>query len=496
VAGTRDQVELIPLYRAGTAVGTGISDINAMDAISTKQLTDRAECFCTDTQSFYQYQQDSVAVADGVNVIAPLDGGPGNWVVLSTSGGTSPFLTQSAWFVDSVTGDDTNSGATALTALKTLAELTRRWEGRTFSPTLTSINVTLSGSFPTEALVLQAVVPTAIPVEITASPSAAVVSGTLTGYQQSNSTLRGSITDAAQNFTGLAPRRIRITSGTVAGSVTWFNSIAAATTANTGQFVRIATPGATGAVANPLVGDEYVVEGLVTQIKEYDIRITGLGITTVSNLIIGSSVNTYTPHSYSACGDNVKLRLFGCLYLNPADSNQVVVGNQVLYACCNRGGTGLTAFAVGEFLITGHCHFGVTTFSTASWVTANRALHDGNGTANVGLFIFNSAFLGDIGDRGFFGNINGTTTAHIQIENFAQYLINAGSNTLWGAAGNTVTNAVIIRNGCGMSYATKPTATGAIPGNDVVLAGGAAIAWEAVPALAVSPDNAFANVRH
>jgi hypothetical protein len=88
MAGTRTQVELTPFFRASRAIATGTNDVDAMSNIATNQLTDRAECFCMDTLSFYQYQQDSVLAADGVNVIAPLDGGPGRWILQSGASGS------------------------------------------------------------------------------------------------------------------------------------------------------------------------------------------------------------------------------------------------------------------------------------------------------------------------------------------------------------------------------------------------------------------------
>jgi len=65
----------------------------------------------------------------------------------------------------------------------------------------------------------------------------------------------------------------------------------------------------------------------------------------------------------------------------------------------------------------------------------------------------------------------------------------------WGATGNTVTNALRVRNGSGFQYITLPTATGVAPGSDVVLAAEAAVAWAALPRIATSPNNAFANIR-
>lgn len=412
---------------------------------------------------------------------------------VSVTGGFE-FFTQSDFGVNSASGNNGGAGTSA-DPVQSLPELARRWEGRVFSPDITQINVALTGSFPNDALILNATVPGAIPVEITAQPSTAVASGTLTGYQQSNSTLRGSITDAAQNFTGLAPRRIRIDSGTVPGAVTWFNSIAAATIANTGQFERAPTIGASFATTNPIVGDHYVVEDLVTRVRECSIAIQGQATVTINNLIIGSLVSTFVPRSYfNVNGQSTRCRLNGCLFLNPSGGTQLVSGAALFAACCNRGGSALSLFQ-GVFTLMGHCHFEFFQTTGAANMVGNRALHDGNGTTHVGMVLGNQSYLEDIGDRGFFGNVNGTIAAHVDIQDFGQWVMNAGANTFWGAAGNTTTVALIVRNGCGMSYTTKPTATGGTPGNDVTISAEAVRAWAAIPALAATPNNGFVNVR-
>lgn len=114
----------------------------------------------------------------------------------------------------------------------------------------------------------------------------------------------------------------------------------------------------------------------------------------------------------------------------------------------------------------------------------------------MALEITSQSYVRDLGPRGFFGNVNsGSQVYNVRIEDFAQWAMTSSSSRFWGAAGNTVTNALVVRNGCGATYVTLPTSTGAIPGQDVVLAGAAAVAWAAIPAIAAAPNNAFVNVR-
>lgn len=64
----------------------------------------------------------------------------------------TPFLNQTAWFVDYDTGDNTNNGLTAETAVAQAAEVRRRWDGGLLgvTPTLPAIDiiVTVTGNAP------------------------------------------------------------------------------------------------------------------------------------------------------------------------------------------------------------------------------------------------------------------------------------------------------------------------------------------------------------
>src|SRR5574340_1234089 len=100
---------------------------SSVQGINTHLLEDGAVVWCSETQCDWRFQRGSTAAADNVNVVQPASG-PGRFqreYPNSTLG--EPFLTQATWYVDSITGNDLNSGVSAGTALKTLAELSRRW---------------------------------------------------------------------------------------------------------------------------------------------------------------------------------------------------------------------------------------------------------------------------------------------------------------------------------------------------------------------------------
>lgn len=66
----------------------------------------------------------------------------------------APFITQSAWFIDGTNGDDSKAGSSAATALRTLAEFSRRVKGSVMFGAVTQTNermitVNISGAFST-----------------------------------------------------------------------------------------------------------------------------------------------------------------------------------------------------------------------------------------------------------------------------------------------------------------------------------------------------------
>jgi len=417
---------------------------------------------------------------------------------------TLPFLTQAAWFVNSATGNDANDGSTALTPLLTIGELNRRFMGRTFSPALTSITVTLAGTFPTQDLVLFAnwsCAGTAFTgggqMNIQGTMTQ-VGAGTITGYTAENAATgtRTQLVDAAQNFGPHVNRRIRMTSGTNAGAVTFITSSPGATTANVGTFQLIAPVVFAGSVSNvnPAIGDSYVIETFDTQLQAFNVQILGNCIYRLRDVSIGSAANTIIPHSYMLGGRASVAQVFGAQFIQVAGGTHIVEGTFNLNGVQVIGGSSFS-FGKGNFFCQGVCQCTEMQTLEGADIISNRWLQDGNGVNNAAFLLGNGSSLEDINPRACFGVVNGFLTELMRVEDFAMWVMSTSGAIFYGAAGNTVTNALRVRNGCGVMYVTKPTATGATPGLDVVLAGAAAIDWATAPAVAAPPNNAFINVR-
>lgn len=421
---------------------------------------------------------------------------------LSPTGGLG-FLTQATWFVNADTGNDANDGSTSLTALKTLAELARRWAGRTFASSVSAVTVSLAGTFAvTDALVLGNTTftnPTGTTVTITGTMTQ-VAAGTITAaFVAFNPAggVRAALTDGAQNFTTHIRQRIRMTDGPAANAVTFIGSLGGGVTvANVGQFWADSKFG--GGTATPAMGNAYVIETYATRIQRYHLDFNGPVWVKIKDIeFVAVAIVTDISISEVKVGDRLHTQLYGCLFSMVGFAQHIVNGTQALCGCAGvwdtNTGSGVV-FRDGCVLEFACCWFCLTQADNCEFVSQHN-MHDGNGTLHVGRLMNNRSFEEDIHHRAFFGNINGTITEHIRIEDDAVLIGSVANARYWGAAGNTVTNALRVRNGCGFQYVTLPTMTGNVPGNDVVLANTAAIAWGALPAVAAPPNNAFANVR-
>lgn len=502
MAGTRNQVEGLPWYRAARAVGVGVDD-DAMDQVDTSNLVDRARFVITEdpANAVYEYDQDSVAAADGFNVVAPTSN-VGRFILLSVTDGAA-FLTATDWYLDSVSGNDANDGATALTALKTQGELVRRLSGRVYAPVPT-VTVHYAGSFPNETLTLGDVHFLGLTILlIKGAPLTQLDAGSVTAYTAFNPAggTRAALTDATQEFTAFKQKRIRITSGAALTGVTRVCSLGGgATVANVGQFRTLPTAANfwTGANVNPGAGATYVVEEFVTVFQRYDFSLLGGNVQVlvtdiqITAPVPGAEVDPLVSYGGAAQGRN-SIQFFGCDLV--ATFFMRLEGNATFFSCGFRG-AGLTVLGNFRGTESGSCWFNASQLQEQAFLDGSYNIHDGDGARNVSRVLNESAYQTDLDHRGFFGNINGTFTSHVELYGNSHYDCQQAGSRLWGAAGNTVTTALKVQNGCGLVFVTKPTMTGAVAGNDVVLAGAAAIAWGAVPAIAAAPDNAYVNVKH
>jgi hypothetical protein len=391
-----------------------------------------------------------------------------------------------------VNGNDANAG-TPSAPLRTLTQLAFRWEGRLFDPALSSVNVSLLGSFTHQPLVVTGVFPGPIAVNVTGQ-MAVVGAGTITAWQAfvpGAPGTRSALTDAAQDFTPHVHRRVRITSGVAKGAVSRVCSLGGGpTVANVGKFYTSA--GLIGTAVDPAPGDSYVVETFVSDVFAYHLVATGGQTVTLSDLVVRPGTGAVSLNNSTASA-NLTARLFGCDFDSTGATEVIATGDQTWIGCANVGDG---AFQTTECFMSmkGHCSFGTLWHALGSHAQVTNMVHDGNGLVNASLRVTDQSQVADIvGFRAFFGVVNGVTDALVSVGSGGDVWGSEGSVQVWGS-GNTTTYAFRVRNGGQCHYDTKPTVFGGTPGNDVKL-GPSVLAYGAIPACNAPPDNAAFNVR-
>lgn len=389
------------------------------------------------------------------------------------------FVTQSTWFVDAANGSDSNSGESESSALRTLAELTRRWNGRTFSSALSSVTVTLLGDFSAEYLTLSATFTgnTAVTIQGRMTTVYAGAITTFTAYNAGTST-RSTMTDAGvADWTTHVGRRLRVTSGAVNGAITRVLSVGGAVTiANIGQWYR-----SSGSSTNPGLGVSYVIETFDSRVKGFDLRLVGDGGASLLIRDIAWDSAQASPAARSFCSSFAETTalntIFGCDFVgNSAIVPHQLAGVMQLISCAHSiGPLNLTD---GVYTQLGHCAFAITQLFDNCAVVGSNSVHEGAGVRDVALaLVRNQASIQDLGQRGFFSSINGTYDACVVVDEANTYSAPVAAAILWGVT-NTCSYGIRIRSLCHVLYATKPTVTGGV--NDTIV-GGTATAYAAVP---------------
>ncbi len=118
-----------------------VANIAAMVAIPAATLIQGQQAFVQSNGSTWTLVPGS-GPTDGITIVNSVTPGL-QWMRENISGYLGAYLEQTAWFVDPVAGNDENGGLTSGSALKTKAEIFRRW-GYTWSPTLDTVQVTIT----------------------------------------------------------------------------------------------------------------------------------------------------------------------------------------------------------------------------------------------------------------------------------------------------------------------------------------------------------------
>lgn len=236
--------------------GSGVAAFTNLAALSASSVTtdNNGEfAYVLSVKDLWIYNSSSALTTDGITIITA--NGPGRWE--RSNLGSVEWRSQITWYVDPVAGNDERNGLTSGTALKTFAELTRRWGPNPVILQLTDIFILNDLPFTDPISFSNIYAPNMINVHGTTTP---VKTGTLTSYTPQNDGLNlAQIGDTSLTVSGFGPYigdRIKFTSGAAIGLVSWLQRNDGSKKAS----MLLPSYGFTSVDAAP--GDSYVIESL------------------------------------------------------------------------------------------------------------------------------------------------------------------------------------------------------------------------------------------
>ena len=219
--------------------------------------------------------------------------------------GINPYLLQPIWYVDNVNGSDGNSGLTVNTPLKTTDEIQRRWGSNPLLTIQVSINVSnapsqirlnYSSTSLTSGMILRGTSITQLAQGITS---------TYTNLSYAGNTWCELLSTGVTDWTPYVGKRIRWTSGPVAGYIAWIAKVNP--TGNGLASCRITNPIAPNPLPafnfppanSPVLGNTFVVEDLGTVCQLLQVTI-GTGPTNAVDPFAGLMVPIFELHDLKA----------------------------------------------------------------------------------------------------------------------------------------------------------------------------------------------------
>ena len=397
-----------------------------------------------------------------------------------------PFLTQSTWYVDSVNGNDANTGATAGTALKTLAELTRRFQARLLAQDTT---INLSGTF-TNFLSLRCSITQGKTLTVQGTmtqASAGSITAAFVAYAPATN-VDAKLTDATQTWATQVDRRIRMTSGAAADSIAWVLKDLGANVARVSQFVLRGIAGNSGKMVTPAQNDTYVVETYNATVYGLDVVVGGGGNVYCKDFQVTGDTANGLPSRFEVCGLDGKAWVPRNCILDGVEflgAVQCYYWQASLVGCrqrCDLRFYQSTCAVFGHVLKqpTGQalsCYlssFAGCRILVCATIISQGATGISSGDGGVLFVVFDSAFA-----AASIGGYDNTTNPIVEVGVVSACYLVVANAYIFGS-GNTASSNTKVHNGGVIAYTSKPVVTGT--GNDA-LVGGTAKTWGTIPYL-------------
>jgi hypothetical protein len=199
-----------------TVSGAGVisvANLTALIAYSTAGLSTGVIAYVSSLKSYFILDLASALTNDGITVVNTAS--TGRWLRMKAA---HPYwATQSSWYIDPISGDDENSGATSMLALATHAELVRRWGVNCTIKQSTTVYI-VNDLGPTDLVEIDVAVSGGATLRYTSSAATVSRSGTLTDItnrDRSTNQLYEVEDTGVANWASDVGKRVTMTSGPV-----------------------------------------------------------------------------------------------------------------------------------------------------------------------------------------------------------------------------------------------------------------------------------------
>ncbi len=431
--------------------GVYVANLTALAALTTTPMRDGQLAYVVSLKSYFMLDSTSALTADGITILAATSG---RWLRMDWA---HPYWkTVTTWHID-VAGSDENVGATsgAGNALKTHAELMRRWGVKPKLPV--SITVNVDSNLPsTDPINLDVLLAdgTALAYVGTATNGRTGTFTSVVARVPSTNTPNSVADTGIADWTADLNKRVKITSGTRSGSYCWVDKDLGSNAARITELVLTDPPNYDIVPKVQVTSDPYVIQTLCTVYAaniKVDADSLGIASFTFQDFrVTGDGSGTFQPAgsanmNFSDCRFDNEVSIFEtCPYLQITNCNMVLgitgyTGRTLIFA---GSATKVRAVGGGAFI-----HIG-----TDILVKDYGAFADGG--CNI-----------DIGEAGFVdcathGVANPLGSAiYIRVGGcLTQHLYNTATRYIWGSgsAGYGIQVAV----GANVGVVNQPYVTG------------------------------------
>jgi hypothetical protein len=419
-----------------------------------------------------------LAAVDGVNVIAATAPVGAVWTRLYEQ--NLPAQYETDWFLDAAAGDDRNDGLTALTAIRTMHELSVRLKGAKLTANAT---VTVAaGDYSADPVLFDLEIPSGVSILFqgavtSVADTVAAILPTVQGTAATNAgAQRGTLTATTFDFQAANDRqRLRITAGTAAnvGGIAWITRVVTpgvggvVNVTRWGKLTNVRTSTALTQLTIAL-GDTYAVDTLTSQLGQIDCRVRGPGRLILQDFLVRTS-STIAHRGVNDGGSFNGVQAYGCKF-ESAGATVFYGGEWTTTLCSFSSDVNAVGFVNGLNLYARGCVWGGAVATQLTVNSGAKVQQDYACMDNTQLIISTGGIWDQIGGNNFDIQFCDCTGTHaVDVAEDGTYWAHSGNNRQWGLNNAFTQVPFLIEQGGNYRYNAAPSVPGRPAASDVTV---------------------------